>query len=76
MLAEQYSNAGALQVAAAALVIEEQMVYPTVNYQEKDPDCDLNIVTFAQSQSIENILINAIGPGRACSSMVIGRFER
>jgi 3-oxoacyl-(acyl-carrier-protein) synthase len=52
------------------------MVYPTVNYQEKDPDCDLNIVTFAQSQSIENILINAIGPGRACSSMVIGRFER
>ena len=76
MLGEQYSNAGALQAAAAALVIEEQMIYPTINYQEKDPDCDLNIVTLAQHKSIENILINVIGPGRACSSMVIGRFER
>lgn len=36
--------AGALQAAANLLILEHQMIIPTVNLSEPDPDCDLDYV--------------------------------
>lgn len=72
---EQYGNAGAVQVAAAACSIETQMVFPTINYEHKDPACDLNIMTKADNKNIRNILINAYGKNGNSSSLVVSRFE-
>ena len=36
--------AGAIEAAALALSIARRVVPPTVNYREKDPDCDVEIV--------------------------------
>lgn len=74
MVGEQYSNSGALQAAAGVLAIEKQMLPPTINYQDKDPLCDLNIVTKAQGGRIENILINSFGKGGISSSLLISKF--
>ncbi|MDP2941745.1 MAG: beta-ketoacyl-[acyl-carrier-protein] synthase family protein, partial [Candidatus Omnitrophota bacterium] len=64
MLGESFSAAGALQAAAAVCAIEKQLIPPTLNYREKDPLCDLGLVTEeARSCRVENALINAFGPG-------------
>ena len=75
MVGEQYSNSGALQAAAAVSAIEKQMLPPTINYQDKDPLCDLNIVTKAQGAKVKNILINSFGKGGISSSLLISKFE-
>lgn len=75
LVGEQYGNAGAFQVATAACLIEKQMVFPTVNYEHKDPDCDLNIVTKTENKNIGNILINTYEKDGSSSSLVVSKFE-
>jgi len=36
--------AGALEMAATALALQRQTIPPTANFQEADPDCDLDVV--------------------------------
>ena len=75
MLGESFSAAGALQSAAAVCAIEKQIVPPTLNYQEKDPLCDVALVTEkADSRRVDNVLINAFGPGGSNTSVVISKF--
>jgi len=76
MIGEVFSASGSLQVASAAAAIENQMIPPTINYQEKDERCALNlVVNEAGSAKIENVLVNAFGPSGCNSSMVISRFK-
>ena len=35
--------AGAIEAIAAIKALEQNIVPPTINYQEADPECDLNI---------------------------------
>lgn len=75
MLGECFSASGALQAIAAVCAIDKQQVSPTINYQEKDPACDLNYVTgSAQRGKISKVLINAFGPAGRNSSLVISKF--
>src|SRR5574337_1196389 len=75
LVGEQYGNAGAIQVATAACVIEKQMVFPTVNYEHKDPDCDVHIVTNTEKKNIRNILIHTYEKDGSSSSLVVSKFE-
>ncbi|MBL7151817.1 MAG: beta-ketoacyl-[acyl-carrier-protein] synthase family protein [Candidatus Omnitrophica bacterium] len=76
MVGECFSAGGVLQAIAALAAIEKQMVPPTVNYQEKDPACDLNyVVNQASNCKIDNVLINAFGPSGCNSSLVISKFN-
>lgn len=76
MVGEVFSASGSLQVAVAAGAIEKQMIPPTINYREKDPQCDLNYVANdARSAKIENVLVNAFGPSGCNSSLVISRWK-
>ncbi len=75
MIGECFSASGALQLAAAVCAMEKPMVFPTINYQEKDPQCDLNYVTNkAKSAKVNNVLINAFGPSGCNSSLIISKF--
>jgi len=76
MLGECYSASGSLQLAAGVCAIEQQMIPPTINYQEKDPECNLNYVTEGPlSTKVDNVLINAFGPSGCNSSLLISRFR-
>lgn len=76
MLGECYSASGSLQLAAALCAIEKQMIPPTINYLEKDPECDLNYVTEGPlSAKVDNVLINAFGPSGCNSSLLVSRFR-
>src|SRR3990167_815759 len=44
MLGESFSASGALSLVAAVGVLENGLIPPTVNYKEKDPDCNLDYI--------------------------------
>lgn len=76
MLGECFSASGSLQAASAVEAIQRQMVPPTINYKDKDGDCDLNyVVNTAKSCKIDNVLINCFGSGGFHSSLVISKFN-
>jgi len=63
--------AGAIQLVAAAIAMEKQVLPPTANYEFPDPACDLDYVPKARPAVLENVLINTHGFGRGNGTMVI-----
>ena len=76
MTGECYSASAAIQAVSAVLAIEKQAIPPTINYEVKDEQCDLNyVVNQACNCEVNNVLINAFGPGGCNSSLIISRFK-
>jgi len=77
MVGECYSVSGAFAVGAALGVINENFVPPTVNYKEKDKDCDLDYVpNKSKKAKIDNILVINFGPGGSNCCMILGRYKK
>jgi len=64
MIGESVSASGCLQVAASVGAITKGFIPPTINFQEPDPECDLNYIpNVSRKTSIRNVLVNNFGPG-------------
>lgn len=58
MLGETYSAGGALAVVSAVETLNYGLIPQTVNYREKDPECELDYVTEGiRRKDLKNILI-------------------
>ena len=56
--------AGAVEAVVCALAIENDQIPPTINYKEKDPECDLDYVTDgARKMPVNVTMSNAFGFG-------------
>jgi len=76
MVGETYSASGILSLIAGAGAIKHGTIPPTVNFREKDPDCDLDYVpNKARNSEIENILLISSDPHGGSSAMIIGKYE-
>ena len=76
MLGESVSASGCLQVIAAIGAMKQGFVPPTINYKEKDSECDLDYVpNKARKQNIDNVLINNFGPGGNNTTAIISNYE-
>lgn len=74
MIGESFSVSGAFAVAASIGAMNKKFIPPTVNYQEKDPDCDLDYVpNKVRAASVKNVLVITFGPNGSCSCMVLGK---
>ena len=66
--------AGAIESVISILAINNSVIPPTINYENPDPDCDLNYVP---NQSIESdvskVMTNSLGFGGHNSSLVFGK---
>jgi len=63
MIGESFSASGALALAASIGAICKGIIPPTVNYREKDFDCDLDYVpNVARAQEIKIALITSADP--------------
>lgn len=75
MIGESFSVSGLLQMAAAVGSIQKNFIPPTINYKDKDPDCDLDYVTEGCRQAeVNNVLINNFGPGGANASVIFSKY--
>jgi nodulation protein E len=74
VLAHGLGCAGALEAAATALALHSQIVPPTANYEEKDPECDLDVVpNVARQISIRSAISNSFAFGGLNAVLVLGR---
>lgn len=67
-------GAGGLEAVVSALAVHHNRVPPTINYDEADPDCDLDYVpNQARDLAVEVALSNSFGFGGHNASLVFGR---
>jgi 3-oxoacyl-[acyl-carrier-protein] synthase II len=68
-------GSGGIEAIAAVLTIRHGMVPPTINYQNPDPACDLDVVpNQAREQIINTALSNSFGFGGHNVCLVFRRF--
>jgi len=76
MIGHPMGAAGALETIACALTIQHGIIHPTINYDNPDPDCDLDYVpNQARRAEVRVILKNSFGFGGQNASLVFRRFE-
>ena len=76
MLGHMFGAAGAIEAMACVLAIHEGVLPPTINYEEPDPDCDLDYVpNEAREAHVRVALSNAMGLGGHNGCVLIGRVD-
>jgi 3-oxoacyl-[acyl-carrier-protein] synthase II len=67
---------GAIEAALCALALDRQWVPPTINYQNPDPSCDLDVVpNHGRQAKLNYIMSNSFGFGGINASIVLGRVR-
>jgi 3-oxoacyl-[acyl-carrier-protein] synthase II len=68
--------AGGLEAGITVLAIRNQMIPPTINYENPDPECDLDYVpNTKRSASIQYALSNSFGFGGTNGALLFKRFD-
>lgn len=76
MVGESFSASGVLAIVSIVGAIQKETIPPTMNYAEKDPECDLDYVpNRARQKRINNGLVLSSDPYGNNAAMVIGRYE-
>ena len=74
VLGHSLGAAGALEFAATALALHHQIIPPTANFQEPDPDCDLDYVpNTARNAPLELAMSSSFAFGGLNAVLVLGR---
>ena len=77
MTGECFSVSAAFAVVASLGAIVKDFIPPTINYQEKDPDCDLDYVpNQSRPAHLKNVLVVSFGPSGQNTCMVLRRFKK
>ncbi len=74
-LGESYGASGAAQTASALLSINNGSIPPTINYEEKDPGFNLNIVSEKQEKEVNTVLINSFDLSGNNSCLVVKKVS-
>ena len=68
--------AGAVEAIASIQSIRNGVVPPTINYNEPDPDCDLDCaVNNKREMNIQSVLSNSAGIGGCNAAVIFKRYE-
>ena len=66
--------AGSLEAVYTALALREQMLPPTINYENPDPECDLDYVpNVARPATFDVAISNSFGFGGTNACLVLRR---
>ena len=76
MLGHCLGAAGAVETIAAIMAIERGIIHPTINYEFKDPECNVNVIANeAIEGKVDRVLINNAGFGGHNGVLAIERFK-
>ena len=68
-------GAGGLEAGITALALRDQVLPPTINYENPDPDCNLDYVpNQARKAELEYALSNSFGFGGTNAALILKRF--
>jgi 3-oxoacyl-[acyl-carrier-protein] synthase II len=68
--------AGGLEAGISALTLRDQVIPPTINYENPDPECDLDFVpNTARKAAVRHVLSNSFGFGGTNGALLFKRFE-
>ena len=66
---------GALEAVICVKALHSQAAPPTINYENPDPECDLDYVpNTARSMKIDRVISNSFGFGGHNASIILNRF--
>ncbi len=76
MTGHMLGAAGSVEAGLCALALERGVLPPTINYENPDPNCDLDYVpNHAREQRISNAVSNSFGFGGTNATLVIGKVD-
>jgi len=76
MIGHSIGAAGSIEAIICALVIENGIIPPTINYETVDPECDLDYIpNHAKEMVVNNVLSNSFGFGSTNATIVLKRHK-
>lgn len=67
---------GAIEAAICALAVDRQWIPPTINYENPDPACDLDVVpNHGRAAELNYVMSNSFGFGGINACIVLGRVR-
>jgi len=76
MMGHCFGAAGAIEAMMCVLALKEGIIPPTINYEQPDPECDLDYVpNEARRAQVDVALSNAMGLGGHNGCVLLGRYE-
>lgn len=76
MIGHLLGAAGAIEAIASVLTIRDGIIPPTINYEEKDPECDLSyVVNEAMKKDVKTVLSENSGFGGHNTALVFRKYE-
>lgn len=75
MLGHGLGAAGAMEMIASVLAIRDNLLPPTINLDNPDPECDLDYVpNTARAAKVDVVLKNSFGMGNQNACLVLKRY--
>ncbi|MEN3334733.1 MAG: 3-oxoacyl-[acyl-carrier-protein] synthase [Blastocatellia bacterium] len=80
MIGHSMGAAGAIEFIATALAIDSQVLPPTINYEEADPQCDLDYITegarhISGNARLRTAMSNSFGFGGNNAVLVVRAYQ-
>lgn len=76
MIGHLLGAAGAVEAIATILMIKEGFIHPTINQEEKDPECDLDYVpNVGREHKIRYAISNSFGFGGVNTAIIFKKFD-
>ena len=76
MIGHLLGAAGAVEAGIASLVVQRGVLPPTINYENPDPDCDLDYVpNQMRKKDVRYALSNSFGFGGTNAALLFKRYE-
>jgi 3-oxoacyl-[acyl-carrier-protein] synthase II len=76
MMGHCFGAAGAIEAMMCVLALKDGIIPPTINYEQPDPECDLDYVpNEARTAQVDVALSNAMGLGGHNGCVLVGRYD-
>jgi beta-ketoacyl-acyl-carrier-protein synthase II len=76
MIGHPMGAAGAVEATVCALTLANGVIHPTINYEDPDPECDLDYVPNVKRKAdVLVTLSNSFGLGGQNACLVLGKWE-
>jgi len=76
MLGHSFAATGAQEIIISSLAIRDNIIPPTINLNNQDPECDLDYTpNIARKRNIDVVVSNSFGFGGQNAAIVLKKFE-